>query len=151
MKKLYTLFSMLFVMWSLQAKAQSTSLTVNNATGCEICFYIEGRVSPGCLPATSTTGVICIPPGGTVNYPTTAAAPFSPALPPGSAFVTLCWYNYRPYICPDRDLIARCIWDPCASLPTMGFFEVFGADCRLCANTTGTWTVVGSAATVTFN
>jgi hypothetical protein len=151
MKKLFSLLMIVFTTLSITASAQATSIKIVNNSHCEICFYLLGSKAPRCLPIVSKTTTICIPAGATVTYPNAAAAPFAPPLAPGDLFVGLCWYNHNPSLCPDIPLVQRCIYDRCAGSPQTDNMDVFGSDCKFCANVKGTWTTSGSMATVVFN
>jgi hypothetical protein len=149
MKKLLTLAAL--VVCSIGARAQATSLTIFNRTSCEICFDLSGNNgSSGCTPLTSNTTTICIPPGATVTYTDASMAPFMPPLPPTGFMVGLCWTNHNPVTCPSVPLHVRCIIDPCAGPMQSDFLLMYDGSCEECGVVTGTWSTVGSAATVTF-
>lgn len=150
MKKLLTIAALLLC--SIGAKAQATSLTIKNLSSCEICFDLTGNdgTTGSCTPLTSTTITICIPPGGSVTYTDASMAPFNPPLPPGGFMVGLCWTNHNPATCPGVPLHVRCIIDPCAGPMQSDNLLMYDGSCEECGTVTGTWSTVGSAATVTF-
>lgn len=152
MKKLFSLLMVVFTALSITAHAQNpTSIKIVNNSHCEICFYLMGAKGPECLPVIAKTSVICIPPGGTVNFPNTAAAPFSPPLGTSGIFSGLCWYNHNPAACSDVPLDQRCIFDKCAGTPQTDKLDVYDGDCKRCGSVTGKWSSSGGMATVVFN
>lgn len=153
MKKFIALLMVCCALLSFTSNAQpATSLTIKNSTSCQLCFYLLGAKGPECLPITSKTNIICIPPGGVINFPNVAAAPFIPPLSSVGSFSGICFYNYNPSIsCPGIPLVNRCVYNRCAGTPQMDTMPVYNSDCKVCGTVKITWTLSGTAATVTIN
>lgn len=142
MKKMLTLLLMCFGMLAFQAKAQYPSVTVKNATGCDVYYLLYGSKKGSCS-IVAKSGTLFIAAGATVTFANPTVVPI-PGLTPSDNIIGAVVYNKNPNLCADIPFDQRTVLNPCAGAPQVDQINVYNDFCKFCSLVKIQWFVSGS-------
>jgi hypothetical protein len=115
----------------IAARAQATSVTVQNSRPCPVYFVFYGD---NACSGSSHTNLISIPGFTTVTYPSTAtpgAMTWTPSTPPVFNYVRA--YQNNPAICPGVTF-TEVGYTSCSGKPVSAALQSFDPSCTPCSN-----------------